>query len=280
MNSSICPVCSGDTHTWLEDSTVHLVQCTRCKLVFHAMTEQNQGKDFWANTCLKEDEQGLNHHFQGFSSSDAWHEFRHVFEGFFSARLAMIQRHTRITALLDVGCGPGYFLHWAKPRIPTVLGLDLNAENVRYAVGTLGVDARCCDAEHLPAELHGQWDAITCCETLYYMDDPMTFLRQCATLLRKEGVIYIQVPNGIAPHWRCGVDEDFRWATCQWHFCIDSLAAMLNKAGFRILEWETGVNGVIPEYQKGGPGIFRKIQWYLAQKLRRGGRLQVLATPV
>jgi len=52
----------------------------------------------------------------------------------------------RSIACLDIGCGPGQFLHYLKRRgFSNVCGVDLSPENVRFARDK-GFDVQCADA--------------------------------------------------------------------------------------------------------------------------------------
>ena len=275
---STCPTCGCQGVRWRCVEDCRLLRCPSCGLVFGTGAGVNVGRAFWSADALQTTEEGLDHNFQGFSSANAYRDYRQVFEGFFAERLAALQRWGKVASLLDVGAGPGFFVHYAAARLPEVLGLDLNGENVRYAQQALHAPVRLGDAESLRGtEFDRLWDAITCCEMLYYLDEPLAFLRQCRAMLPAGGLLYVQVPNNVDYHWACGVAEDFRWAHAQWHFSRRSLGAMLRAASFQVVEVRTGVNGVVPEYQKGGPSPWRRAQWALARALRVGGRLQVVA---
>lgn len=101
-------------------------------------------------------------------------------------------------------------------------GLDL------YPSFTLDIDPRrapdyVADAHKLPFP-NGRFAAVACCETLQYVDHPLTVLRECRRVLRPHGRLVVSVPSkrrGDAP-------------TDRWRWTHATLREALASAGFRV----------------------------------------------
>ena len=97
-------------------------------------------------------------------------------------------------SLLDVGCGRGEFLYVAGKRHWKATGTDISDSFVRYAHEKFNVNALSGDlkAIDLPRE---SFDAATLISVIQYLQDPMETLKKIHSLLKKEGVLYIETTN-------------------------------------------------------------------------------------
>jgi len=101
--------------------------------------------------------------------------------------------------LLDVGCGDGRFLKYAKEFGFEVWGLDFDKKSVEVAKKRLGVDtifALSLDEFYEYAKKNNlKFDVITFFEVLEHQDKPREFLRMVKELLKEGGYIAGSVPN-------------------------------------------------------------------------------------
>jgi cyclopropane fatty-acyl-phospholipid synthase-like methyltransferase len=80
--------------------------------------------------------------------------------------------------LIDVGCGYGAWMNYARSRGVEVVGVNLTKAQADYAVSELGLDVRNVDwrelerDEGLRAELHGTFDAVTFMDTIEHYVSP------------------------------------------------------------------------------------------------------------
>jgi 2-polyprenyl-3-methyl-5-hydroxy-6-metoxy-1,4-benzoquinol methylase len=99
--------------------------------------------------------------------------------------------------LLDIGCGPGLFLHEAQKMGYTVTGIDFSREMIGAAKERFRFD------EVYPVSLEDfitshpnkKFDVITFFEVLEHLDDPNSFIRLLKSCLKPEGYIALSVPN-------------------------------------------------------------------------------------
>ena len=95
--------------------------------------------------------------------------------------------------LLDVGCGNGIFLEFARRAGWQAQGIDFDAEAVACCtrkglnVKVGGIDALCDQAEC--------FDWITLSHVIEHVHDPVAVLRACHRLLKPGGGLWIETPN-------------------------------------------------------------------------------------
>jgi SAM-dependent methyltransferase len=105
-----------------------------------------------------------------------------------------LKSHAR-SNILDVGCGSGFFLDGLKRGNPTasLTGYDANSALLPpLAARGLKVlsDLRDCTE---------RFDAITMLQVLEHVGDPVDLLKQCTSLLSKDGSLIITTPNAAGP---------------------------------------------------------------------------------
>src|SRR4030042_4091296 len=101
--------------------------------------------------------------------------------------------------LLDVGCGDGVFIEYAKKKGCEVAGIDLDEKCGRAAQEKRGLEnlSLMClnDFAEFGKSNNLQYDVISFFEVLEHQDDPKRFLDDVKVLLRKGGYIAGSVPN-------------------------------------------------------------------------------------
>jgi SAM-dependent methyltransferase len=97
-------------------------------------------------------------------------------------------------AVLDLGCGTGFFLAELSEHHPGAVGLDISFDMLRvseqYVPGAKLVTG---DAERLPFR-PGCFDAVFCKGSLHHTRDHVGFLRNCREALRPEGLLIMSEP--------------------------------------------------------------------------------------
>jgi SAM-dependent methyltransferase len=118
---------------------------------------------------------------------------REQFRRTFRLKLRRLLRHGAVHDLLEIGCGPGYFMQEARRSgVEDVVGVDLNPwaiEEVRkqQLTGEVG------SIEAVPSER--RFDAIVMLDVLEHIRDPAAFLAQLRAHLRPGGRLLIMTPN-------------------------------------------------------------------------------------
>ncbi|WP_102125443.1 class I SAM-dependent methyltransferase [Deinococcus planocerae] len=138
--------------------------------------------------------------------------------------------------LLDVGCGTGTLLAFARTRFPEarLIGAEPSAGMREVASRTLagqGVTLLASPAEAL-ALPDASVDAVTCLNVLHYLRDPEVALREWWRVLRPGGTLALQdyVPNGLPGFTRLVSLNDRELVRV---YTVPEMGRLLEAAGFR-----------------------------------------------
>jgi 2-polyprenyl-3-methyl-5-hydroxy-6-metoxy-1,4-benzoquinol methylase len=103
--------------------------------------------------------------------------------------LTIDQRH-----VIDIGCGPGFYLSQLKPLGFEELGIDFNPDIVRFAKEQMNVNAmvgRVEDVINMPT----RFDLALLTHVLEHVEDPIGLLHSILQILTPRGVLFVEVPN-------------------------------------------------------------------------------------
>jgi SAM-dependent methyltransferase len=162
--------------------------------------------------------------------------------------------------VIDVGCGPGWTIHWLGKLGHTVIGCDISQELLDVAEQRMQSDPHppfpgepfdyqllCHDIESTPLGLDAPADAALFESTLHHFFNPVATLRNIAADLTADGVI--GVIEAAAPpedsEWdRSNLDLMERYHTIERPYTREQLLDLLDLAGFRYVELLHPVNGL------------------------------------
>ena len=143
--------------------------------------------------------------------------------------------------LLDIGCGPGYFLKTAKERGWRVLGIEPSRQAAAHARGLgLEVVEDFFNAQTAPGL--GRFDAVHLNNVLEHVPNPLAVVGLARDLLTPGGLLCLNVPNDFT-----AFQESARGALClpEWwvapphhlnYFDFDSLSHLVTRLGFAVAE--------------------------------------------
>jgi 2-polyprenyl-3-methyl-5-hydroxy-6-metoxy-1,4-benzoquinol methylase len=186
-----CALCGPGT----ERRPVHafppfgVVSCARCSLVFLSprLVERRMMGLYQDATYWDSDVAGRGY--------DEYLEVRENWLRTFRRRLGEIARHgARGGTVLDVGCGPGFFVEAARGDGWDAHGIDPSEYAIALARRALGerVSVGVVDANrHAP----GSFDLVTAFDAFEHVYEPRRFLDAAHALLRPGGVLAITTPN-------------------------------------------------------------------------------------
>jgi SAM-dependent methyltransferase len=186
-----CPVCGAESpcpeiERW---GTYTLRHCRRCDVVF-ADPMDSAGAGFYENPachgcgCLER----------------IYGERKQVRKGWESlsqnGRILLKKRPAAGGGLLDIGCGEGLFLHFAK-RHYRVTGIDIDRDAITTARQMYGIEEVHAMSlrEFCRAFAGRRFDVITMFDVLEHLDDPLGHLGMARDLLAENGVLVISLPN-------------------------------------------------------------------------------------
>ena len=183
--------------------------------------------------------------------------------------------------VLDVGCGDGSFLEYARGA-----GWEIAGADIKLAPNARSVDCRLWEGRLQQIEFgESRFDLVRLNHVLEHTPDPLQELKICRGLLNPDGVLFISVPNiaGISPQLksvqsRLGL-KSHRWRhyAAMHHlffFTPVTLKALVEKAGFRLLKWDTPV-----QKKEGQNAVLEVIYRTLLERTRSSSILDFYCMP-
>ncbi len=113
------------------------------------------------------------------------------------ARYAFARRYTRGKKVLDAGCGTGYGSAELAQEAGSVTGIDLSSEALDYARANYplaNVSWAAGSCIRLPF-CSASFDVVVAFEVIEHLEDPATFIAECARVLQPEGLFIVSTPN-------------------------------------------------------------------------------------
>ena len=266
----VCPLCGREPRRFGVDfQGLHLARCGACGIEFqHPRPVFEQ----LAAAVYTDD-----YHPEGHAAVDRFRERT------FARQMDRLERYVsrRPAALLDVGCGAGAFLGYARTRGWAVAGTDIHVTEDARRHGRRFWEGQLPDIDFDDV----RFDAVRLNHVLEHTQDPLRELRQARRVLSDDGVLLIGVPNvaGLSIRLkslqsRLGLKRR-RWKHYGalhhlWFFTPQTLAALVEAAGFAVTHWETPA-----EDRPGRSGWTRALVRWPLETARLGGILDLYARP-
>jgi 2-polyprenyl-3-methyl-5-hydroxy-6-metoxy-1,4-benzoquinol methylase len=149
--------------------------------------------------------------------------------------LAMIRRHAPGGKLLEIGCANGFFLNAARMSYETV-GVEPSRSARDYARGKLRLDVPAATMEEARFP-DSSFDAVALIDVIEHLPDPLAMLREAARVTKPGGILYLVTPDveSLSARILRGRWWGLRPAHI-YYFSAGTLAAMVEKAGFKVAE--------------------------------------------
>ena len=171
-------------------------------------------------------------------------KYESLFENIFRKRFKLIKSHSRggISTVLDIGCSNGVFLDLFTDRETWGIEPSGSGEIARKKGHKIIKDY----FENLPAGRQEQlpndyFDLVILNHTLEHMDNPKKIIEKINILLKKGGIVFIDVPNFgsllskiLGKKWPYLLPKEHKS-----QFTKESLTKLLQENGFDILYWES-----------------------------------------
>lgn len=144
--------------------------------------------------------------------------------------------------ILDVGCGNGLFVQYMKDNGWEAMGIEPSIEAGKRTTNNIILNKSL--EEFIDDKWLGYFDVLNLKEVLEHVADPKAVLRDCKKLLKKSGLVCIEVPNdfnrlqlqiqgeGTAPWWVAIPDHVN-------YFDFESMGRLLRNEGFEIIKKTT-----------------------------------------
>lgn len=97
--------------------------------------------------------------------------------------------------LLDVGCSSGLFIETALEYGFDAYGVEISTEAVRKSNKRIKKRISNCNAENFIKETKQKFDVITAFDLIEHTTDPILFIKNLKSLLKKNGILVITTPD-------------------------------------------------------------------------------------
>lgn len=233
MQDSCCPFCQGQDLKTISCCNRKISQCLSCGLVSCAseirdgqLTPQAQAKYETADYLQVEKKW-----YQQYKKERIYIQSR------FEKRLVEIKKRQKPGKVLDVGCGPGFFLEVAQKHGWDVFGVDILEEAIIDASRFLPPSYLYCGTFEKASFKDRFFDTIVFFETLEHMVDLKASLVEARRILKDDGLMIITVPNqqGLVSRLLGRYWFDFNRLQHLYFFDPKTLKMVLEKSGFKII---------------------------------------------
>jgi SAM-dependent methyltransferase len=146
--------------------------------------------------------------------------------------------------LLDIGCGPGFFLATAAKRGWNAHGIEPSRQAAAHARG-LGPTITEGIFNKESAAALGRFDAVNLTNVLEHVHNPIPILEMAIGMVDSGGIVCVGVPNDFSPLQiaaRGAMNTGDWWVAPPHHlnyFDFDSLGALMTRLGLKIAERTT-----------------------------------------
>ncbi len=165
--------------------------------------------------------------------------------------LTAIERQVQPGSLLDIGCWVGFLLAEARDRGWQTTGVEPSEFASDYARDRLGLDVITAAVDELQMP-SGSLDAVFMGDVIEHLVDPGAALERIRDLLRPGGVVALALPDAGSAVARA---MGRRWwsilPTHVQYFTRPSIARLLDRAGFEVLETTTSPKAFTVAYYLG-----------------------------
>lgn len=233
-----CNICqSTDTEELYVKNSFHIVKCKKCGLVYvNPRPDTMELKQFYRDKKLP-----------SFTLDTEPTGERDLYLYRFNKRLRNIEVLKKRGRLLDIGCAWGYFLELAKKHNWESYGVELSERASYYCREKLHLNVFTGRLEE--ASYPDQYfNVVTMFHLLEHIPNPRNFLREINRILRKKGLVVIEVPN-IGSLKSKVAGEKWRHLVPPMHlyyFSPKTLSQLLRETGFQPVRAETcGGSGIL-----------------------------------
>jgi len=249
-----------------------LAACRSCGLRFVSPrpTEEEIARYYEAQYFTTRTARGYNNYF----SPEIRREIERVIElnlrdtGFFPFEAELTRRRA-----LDIGCAAGYFVNYLSSRGWDARGIDVSADCVSFARGSLGLNVE--QGSYLETSYTEKFQLITLWATIEHLHHPELFLKKISAELEEGGKLYITTcrEGGLnfkalhGPGWRF-----YNFPEHLYFFSFGTLKKLLAQSGFRVVSWHTYGSGT----GKAG-SVLRRAADFMAKNFYMGDMMLVAA---
>ncbi len=177
VRESECPGCLEDA-LFVVQGREFLSRCDRCGLIFDNPRPTPEVVLAYYNQA---------------DQYDSWLKDLDCRRRLWLRRIRKMRAHRSPGSLLDIGTGIGQFLSLASAEYAPVAGTEISSRAIEIAGRLYGLEILNGTIESL--SISRQFDNITAFHVLEHVHWPSKFLQRCRQLLKKDGRLFLAVPN-------------------------------------------------------------------------------------
>jgi SAM-dependent methyltransferase len=265
-----CPLCGGHSYKNLFDvGGASVVSCTKCGLT--------KTKNFSTPDYTK------------YHRDKDYQKFEWLFKNFFLKRIKTIEEfHKGTGKVLEIGCSTGTFLELFKNKGWEVWGIEPSKSGEIARKKRIKVVNAYFERAEVPT---GYFDIVILNHTLEHLENPVVILQKVKTVLKKDGIVFVDVPNFgslsskiLRKHWGYLAPTEHLW-----HFTPDTLTKLFIRAGLKriykattsgIFDCGNPLRGLIDKLLRGRKTFFSDLATtpiaYLNTKMGMGTSLTMI----
>ena len=95
--------------------------------------------------------------------------------------------------VLEIGCGPGYFLKKLENLVDSAIGIEFNQEAITNKVTSFDIVAT--NVEDLVLSVNNNFDVVYSFQVLEHLKDPCSFIKSALNVLNRNGYLIFSTPN-------------------------------------------------------------------------------------
>lgn len=242
-----CKICSGSKVVFYckKDNACYYI-CKDCRSIFqHPLPSMSEMAEY-ANSQYKDG---------SYSDYINARELKYLH---FRQRLKQFKAIFPNGRLLDVGCSCGYFMEVAMENGFDTHGIELSEVAISAAQPLTRQRIVRGSVNDLGVLQIGNFDLVTAFDILEHTEDPVKFLMQIKSILKKDGGVILSTPSTghVLRYILRGRWPMFQPMQHTMLFSSKSLSLAMNKAGFKNIRIATAYKSVTLEY------LFQQIQDY------------------
>jgi 2-polyprenyl-3-methyl-5-hydroxy-6-metoxy-1,4-benzoquinol methylase len=215
---------------FIDFNGINIAKCKDCSLQF--MNPQYTDAyldDYYTNYTENED-------------FDYWNEAAVYGHGFY---LSLVEKYIKPGKLLDIGCGNGHLMEAGIKRGWEVQGYDVAEQSVEAVAKRLNVPVY--HGDFFQCDPGKDLDVISMHQVLEHLRDPNSYLEKVHALLKKDGYLFIAVPNikSFSNHLKHvqeklgirkkGIGKYYDTSHHLTYFVPKTLKSLLKKHGFEVV---------------------------------------------
>jgi len=232
--SRMCPLCDTGNYfkIYRERGEIGIVKCNKCGLIYTNPMVKEPEKNYWGDGKKYYEESRLI--FEGIARS---HRDANYLED-----LRIIERIKPEGNFLDIGTNIGLFLRHTRGKKWNVFGVEPSPALSDMARRYFGLNVKTAYLGNAGFE-DNFFDVVTMTDVFEHIAEPRKILADTKKALKKDGILFIKVPNGkynllkfwIAKRFKKLQDYDiFDSYEHLTHYTHKTLTKMLEDCGFRV----------------------------------------------